>query len=186
MPLIMVAGPAASGKSTLGAALAAELGATVSDLDVVTRDFVDAVIASQAEPDEAAVLARFRDERYALLAEDVRRLGPVPVVAVAPFTRELADPAQWRAWVEQAGWRPDRVATVVIELDVEERYRRMAARGEARDRDQVAAGAVAPMPDPAVPAIVVSGRSPLARQVAEVLQRFGNDHGGSGGDLRPV
>ena len=91
---VVVAGPAGSGKSTLGRALAAELRAPLVDLDSVTTPLLDAL------PDEALGghwltsphAGAIRAGRYAALrataADALSTTGRV--VVVAPFTAELA------------------------------------------------------------------------------------------------
>ncbi len=91
---VVVAGPAGSGKSTLGRALAAQLRAALVDLDSVTTPLLDA-LPSEAlgghwltSPHAGAI----RSGRYAALratAADVLATAG-RVVVVAPFTAELA------------------------------------------------------------------------------------------------
>lgn len=184
---VMVGGPAASGKSTLAEALALATGALMADLDDVTADFIAEQLAHERaagrSDDEPTAMARWRHQRYDLLADHVRRLAAPEVIAVAPFTLELADAAAWQAWVRRAGWDPASVLTVVIELPPDERFRRMAQRGAARDEQHLAAGeppeSGAPVPreaprTPSGPALVIDGTASLDEQVALVRGRLGH------------
>lgn len=188
--LVLVAGPAASGKTTLAHALAVPLAAQVADLDPVTLPIVRAFRDAHPDLDEAAAHAGVRDERYRELARHVSRMASSggSVIAVAPFSREISDAAAWQHWVDATGWPVTDVQTVVLELEGQERYRRMAERAELRDEAALAAGpeAVAPPALVAVPYVRIPAERSLGEQVDLVLQRFGNGTAPSSGVDREV
>jgi predicted kinase len=142
VPAVLVSGPAASGKSTLGAALAARLGATLLDQDVLTGPLTSVVgsLVGCHDLDDPALAAPTRAARYESLlatAVDNLRLGR-PVVAVAPFTTERSDPNAWarvRDRLVAAGGRP---LLVWLRIDPDELLRRLRARDAARDRGKLA------------------------------------------------
>jgi hypothetical protein len=99
VPAVLVSGPVASGKSTLGAALAVRLGAALLDQDVLTGPLTSVVgsLVGSDDLDDPALATPTRAARYESLlatAVDNLRVGR-PVVAVAPFTAERADPEAW-------------------------------------------------------------------------------------------
>ncbi|HET6759493.1 MAG TPA: AAA family ATPase, partial [Propionibacteriaceae bacterium] len=89
---ILVAGPPASGKSTVGAALAKTLGATLIDQDVATGQLLSVIesivkVDDIDDPQLAMLTRTARYETVTRLAEDNLRLGNT-VLLVAPFTAE--------------------------------------------------------------------------------------------------
>jgi predicted kinase len=141
---VVIAGPPASGKTTLGAALARALHHAFIDLDIVTGTMTRAALAL-AGADETALDgelgARLRDARYgALLDTAAANLGlGLGVVLTGPFTRERTDPARWDALRDRLSC-PD-ATLICLELDEEMRRRRMEARGAPRDRVKLRAPA---------------------------------------------
>lgn len=139
---LVVTGAPGAGKSTLGAALAALLGAALLDQDVLTGPLVAAVCAQLGtdDLDDPRVVAATRAPRYEALtatAEDCLRCG-TPAVLVAPFTRERTDPAAWRALsarLRAAGGAPRLVWATVPPAEL---VRRVRARGAARDAAKLA------------------------------------------------
>ena len=98
---VLLGGPPATGKSTLAAALAPHLDAAILDLDVATGPLtrvVSELIGVRDRDLHDPVLAGLtRDARYATLlglAEANLRAGR-PVVLVAPFSAERAQPSAW-------------------------------------------------------------------------------------------
>lgn len=157
---VVIAGPPASGKTTLGAALARALHHAFIDLDIVTGTMTRAALAL-AGADETALDgelgARLRDARYgALLDTAAANLGVgLGVVLSGPFTRERTDPARWDALRERLG-RPD-TALICLELAEPRRRERMRARDAPRDRAKPAGAratdagqAPAPLPEGAI------------------------------------
>src|SRR5579875_2320991 len=134
---VVIAGPPASGKTTLGAALARALHHALIDLDIVTGAMTRAALVL-AGADESALDgapgARLRDARYgALLDTAAANLAVgLGVVLSGPFTRERADPARWEAVRGRLGCSD--AALICLELDESTRRERMRARGAPRDR----------------------------------------------------
>jgi predicted kinase len=174
----MITGPAGSGKSTLGRALAERLGAATVDLDDAAADVVARYRALHSEVTEAEALSLLREERYAVVAESARDLiteGQVPaVVLIAPFTSEISSLERWQSWVRDLGVPEERAHLVWLLITPDERLRRLAARGATRDAELVATGGVPEAVAPPVPAVVVDAGLSVAEQVDLVVQRFGN------------
>lgn len=174
--IMVIAGGAGSGKTTLGRALCAQMGAQLVDLDAATMELVTAEIALRPDAPEADVLRDIREPRYAELirqAREARELGDV--VVTAPFTREISDPADWAALVDGLGGEPVRL--VWIEVTPEERLRRMRQRGASRDAHLLQAEAAPPVPPPAVPHLLLAAPMPTTQKVARVTSHFGNGSG---------
>lgn len=168
---VVVAGPAGSGKSTLGRILAAELRAPLVDLDSVTTPLLDAL------PDDALGghwltsphAGLIRAGRYAALrATAADALSTARrVVVVAPFTAELAGGDDWQA-VRDALFP---VEPVVIHVDGDPAIlaSRRAARGAARDAHRPDTPSAAPV----VPVIAVDAELSTGQQLARVLPALG-------------
>jgi mannitol-1-/sugar-/sorbitol-6-phosphatase len=170
---VAVAGVAGSGKSTLGRALATELGAPMLDLDSLTNPLLDALPAGPlgghwlSSPHQADI----RDGRYAALravARDVVATAGV-VVLVAPFTAELRGGAEWDALRAAVG----ELRVVHLNGDDALFEARRAGRDEGRDRHRVAEASRAP----GVPVISIEAALTTERQLDRVLDALG---------LRPV
>jgi predicted kinase len=173
---ILIAGPPAAGKTTVGRGVARQLGAALLDLDTVTGPLVEVVagLVGTADLDAAALAGATRTARYATLlavAQDCLRSG-TPVVLVAPFTAERSDPAAWREWVaalRAAGGEP---LLLWLRLGAVEAAARMRDRGAARDREK-AGGARADVRQPVVPHVAVDAAAPPAAVLAAVLAALG-------------
>jgi predicted kinase len=139
---VLVAGDPATGKSTLGALLAVDLGAAILDLDVLTGPLTETVarLAGVGDLSDPVLVALTRDARYATLldvAEAILGVG-LSAVLVAPFSAERHDEARWeevRARLESAGAR---VTLVWLRLGTDELLARLAARDAARDAAKIA------------------------------------------------
>jgi predicted kinase len=173
----VVAGPAASGKSTLGRALARAAGAALLDQDTLTNPLV-AVVASvlgedPEDLDAPAVRDRTRDVRYdALLAvaRDNVVIG-TPVVLVAPFTAETRRPDRWAGVARRLA--PAEAVLVWVDCPGDVLWERMAARGEARDGGKLAdrAAFLARLPGPpVVPHVRVDATRPVEAQLSALLR----------------
>jgi predicted kinase len=135
---ILVAGPPASGKSTVGAALAKTLGATLIDQDVATgkllRIIESLVNVDDIDDPQLAMLTRpARYETVTRLAEDNLRLGNT-VLLVAPFTAERKNLPAWQELchrLRRAGGGA--VVMVWLYLSREELLQRLRVRGADRD-----------------------------------------------------
>jgi predicted kinase len=169
----VVAGAAAAGKSVLGAAVARHVRAALLDQDVLTGPLTAVVAGLVGAPpgdlDDPRVRAATRTATYqALVATAAGCLAAgVPVVLVAPFTAERADPGAWARLVGALG-AP--AVLVWATCPPDELRRRMAARGAARDLRKLAdfprylaSPALAP---PVVPHRTVDTTLALADQVA--------------------
>lgn len=169
LTLILIGGAAGTGKTSLAQALAIELGAAMIDLDEVTAPMVSDYLAAHPGMTEAQALLALRDERYALLA-DVAAQQDGLVIAVAPFSRELASAQDWAAWVAEAGRTPEQCQTVQVTLPADEHLRRLRERGAARDTERIA-GANPPatvVSDTALSVLTVDASRPV-RQLVEAL-----------------
>jgi sugar-phosphatase len=168
---VVVAGPAGSGKSTLGRALARTLRAPLVDLDSVTTPLLDALPLDAlgghwlTSPHAGAV----RDGRYAALrataADALSTAGRV--VVVAPFTAELSGGEEWRALV--AALAPAEPHVVLVDGDPAVLASRRSARGAARDAHRPDTAPVAPR----VAATTVDAELSTAQQLARVLPALG-------------
>lgn len=178
----MVAGPAGSGKTTLGQALALRVRARHLDLDDVTADLVAEFLAAHPDLDHASAFRELRTRRYRELAAQAREsLAARPLddlVLIAPFTAEISSDDLWRAWLADVDTAPDRAHLVWLSVSPQERLRRMAVRAAARDVSTLAAaegGDGLPRLDPpAVPCLILDALLPIPTQVDSVLQHFGN------------
>jgi len=135
---LLIAGPPASGKSTVAASLAGTLGATLIDQDLATGPLLSVIgsLANVDDIDDPRLVTLTRAGRYETitrLAEDNLRVGNT-VLLVAPFTEERRN---LRAW-EELGDRLHRAAggavtMIWLYLSREELLQRMRARGADRD-----------------------------------------------------
>lgn len=177
---VLVAGPAGSGKSTLGAGLAVLTRAVLLDLDVLTNPLVD-VVAELAGTGEDIDHPRLREPvraaRYGALLDttDAQLRTGLDVVVVAPFTAETSTVTGWshlarRLRTAGAG----RVDLVWLDCPAPELVRRLTARGAIRDRAKVADEAaaarfVAALRAPAASALRVDALLATGLQVEQVL-----------------
>lgn len=169
-PVILVAGPPGSGKSTLGRALAPELGAALLDLDVVTNPLLEALqrhgVFGGRHWNDPALRSTIRPARYAAL-RDAIAAQTVPVVAVAPWSAELAGGEAWSALADACGAEP---AVVWLRADAELLAARRARRGSDRDAHIVDLGSV-----PAVSHVAVDAALPVVTQAELAIAALGLD-----------
>jgi sugar-phosphatase len=109
--IVVVAGPAGSGKSTLGLGVARMLGLPLLDLDTLTNPLLDSIAPTflgGRHWNDASLRDVVRPARYrallAALADQVLAGGGA--VVVAPFTLELTGGPEWDALVDAAGGAP--------------------------------------------------------------------------------
>ena len=178
---ICVAGPAGSGKTTLGGALARATGAAVVDLDVLTNPLLAVVadlVGAGEDLDHPSLRGPVREARYACLVDTAAaqlELGH-DVVLVAPFTAESAESGRWQALtsrLRRAG--ADRVHLVWLDLPANLLEARLRARGAVRDAARLADPAalarwVEQARPPQVPALRVDASQPVDLQVGAVLR----------------
>ncbi|MEF2976330.1 HAD-IA family hydrolase [Subtercola sp. YIM 133946] len=170
--IVLVAGAAGSGKTTLGRALARELGLPILDLDQLTNPLLDTLTG--ALPGEHWLsgphAAEVRRGRYAALvaaAADIAGL-PMGAVLVAPFTAELRGGDEWRALSSSL---PDTTIEVVhVDGSPELLAERRQARGEARDAHRLAGP---PAVTPGIPHLRVEAALSTHQQLQRVLQHLG-------------
>jgi predicted kinase len=141
---VLIAGPPASGKSTVAASLARTLGAAVIDQDVATGPLVNIIgslidVNDIDDPRLATLTRTARYETIACLAEDNLRAGRTALL-VAPFTEERKNLHAWEELsrrLRQAG--AVTVTMVWLNLSRDELLRRMHARGAGRDAGKLTA-----------------------------------------------
>ncbi len=162
----VVAGPAGSGKSTLGRALAHARGAVLLDLDTATNPLLDAVFGSAAsspdhwnEPQHRDVV---RPARYAALRALAGDQVLDELVLVAPFTAELSGGPDWDALVHAVA--PRAVRVLWLDATAELLRGRLAVRSDPRDKHALPGGA-----PPDVPHLRVDASASTADQLEAVL-----------------
>jgi predicted kinase len=174
--VVLISGAAATGKSTLAAALAPRLGAAVLDLDVATGPLTAVVsgllgAADLSDPRLAALTREPRYETLYALAEENLRAG-LSVVLVAPFTTERTT-AGWAVVTRRLGRYAGDLTLVWLHLPPQDLVDRLTRRGAARDRDKMrrpeAFLATVHADPPAVPHLAVDAASPVPAVVESVL-----------------
>ena len=132
---VRIGGPPATGKSTLAAALAPRLGAALLDLDVATAPLTRVVsdLVGVHDLDDPVLAGLTRAARYDTLLglADANLRAGRPVVLVAPFSAERAQPSAWAAIVRRLGGEP---TMVWLHLPPDELVRRLTQRAVTRTR----------------------------------------------------
>ena len=171
-PVYVISGVAGSGKTTLAHAWAPTMGAAVVDLDVVAANVVDTALSEHPEARPWQINAAYRAQRYQCLIDAITtERRSATVMAVAPFTQEIAGEAPWVQFVRDIGGEP--VQLVWIQTGARALSERIASRGAARDEGR--SDAAVPTPPPAVPHHAVNGERPVPEIVASLRSRFGNE-----------
>ena len=178
LPVVLLTGPPASGKSTVGMALARHLRAALVDQDTATAPLT-AVVARLVGVDDlddqrlAGPTRAARYETVAALAEDNLRAG-TPVVLVAPFTAERRDVLAWDALggrLRAAGGSP---LLVWLRVDPAVVVQRLRVRGEPRDAakltDVTAFIQALDVAGPAVPHVAVDAGGSVEDTVRDVIR----------------
>jgi predicted kinase len=174
---LVVCGPPASGKSTVGAELARALGAALLDQDTVTGPLTAVVarLLGSDDLDGPALAEATRLPRYETLtaaAEDSLRCG-VPVVLVAPYTTERRDPAAWRFLADRLAAAGGDPVLVWLRLPADELLRRMRDRAAPRDRpkltDPTAFLSRTDLTPPTTPHLPLDATTPPPAQPAALL-----------------
>jgi sugar-phosphatase len=135
MTVWVVAGPAGSGKTTLGRALAGRLGAVLIDLDRVTNPLLDALgdqVAPGGHWNDPRLRPTVRPARYTALLAVASDQVAENLVLVAPFTAELRGGPEWSALLAAVAPAVPRV--VWLDASPAVLAARRDARGEDRDR----------------------------------------------------
>jgi predicted kinase len=175
-PAVFIGGPPASGKTTLGAALAPVLGAALVDLDVATGPLTAVVLeligaADLSEPRAARLTRAPRYETLFGLAEDIARAG-LPAVLVAPFTAER-DAYRWAGIAKRFSQLAD-AHLVWMTLPPADLAGRLTARAALRDavklRDPGAYVAELGERAPTAPHLPLDANRPLNDLVQDVLE----------------
>jgi predicted kinase len=178
---VLVGGPPATGKSTLASALAPRLGAAVLDLDVATGPLVRVIsgLIGVTDLDDPALAGLTRDARYetllALAAANLRAARPV--ILVAPFSAERAQPAAWAATAQRLT-AAVRVSPVMVWLHLppDELVRRLRRRALARDENKIRDPAFflagLDLAPPVVPHLALDATEPTATLVQSILDHL--------------
>ena len=174
---VLVGGPPATGKSTLAEALAPQLGAAVLDLDVATGPLVRVVsgLIGVHDLDDPALAGLTREARYdTLLAlADANLRAGRPVILVAPFSAERAQPAAWAATARRLTADP---IMVWLYLPPDELVRRLTRRALARDQNKIADPesflADLDLAPPVVPHLALDASKPTATLVRSILDHL--------------
>ena len=173
------AGPPGSGKSTLGRAVAARVGACLLDLDTATNPLIAQIAAltdAGDDLDHPSLRGAVRNARYRCLtdlaAENVR-VGR-SVVLVAPFTREGADAEAWQH-LAQAMW-PAVPLLIWVDVPPAVALQRRQQRGHARDRTAVSLtghGLGAEFHRPVVDHVLANGAAPTTVEAERLAGLLG-------------
>ena len=174
---ILIGGPPATGKSTLATALAPRLGAALLDLDVVTGPLVRVVsgLTGLRDLDDPVLAGLTRDARYGALLDlaDANLRAGLPVVLVAPFSRERAEPSAWAATARRLGGDP---LMVWLHLPPQELVQRLAGRALCRDEDKIRDPASfltgLDLEPPVVPHLALDASQPTGTLVRSVLDHL--------------
>ena len=152
MTALVVAGPAGSGKSTLGRELARRTRAVLLDLDTITNPLLEVLhpgsgTGSPSHWNSPELRPLVRPARYAALLALAREQVALrhDVVLVAPFTAELAGGPEWTEL--RAALAPVEPTVLWLEVPADVLAARVRERGEDRDAFWTAS----PPTPPAVP-----------------------------------
>lgn len=141
--VFIIAGAAASGKSTYAEELREQFEFVILDLD----DSLDALISSSKDHIEEVGMENFLKEIRNLRYADLQKRGVekikegASVALVAPFSQHIRDLKLWTDFCEPfclLGLEPE---LHWLNVDKAERADRLARRGEARDSEKVASPA---------------------------------------------
>jgi gluconate kinase len=174
--VLFFGGPAGSGKTTLGDAVAGDLGVPHIDFDEATAPVVSSFRATHPHVSEADALRETRTERYqALCAEILASIQTNPrVVVSAPLRQESATRAAWQTWIAPLEAAGAQVELIWLDLSADERRRRMSRRGLLRDAPAVAASPDE-RPPPEAADRILDARLPLPELLAQVRSPSGSN-----------
>lgn len=155
--VVCIGGAGATGKSTVGRALARQLRAALIDQDVSTNPLMAEIARARGialDFTNPLLTGTVRDARYQCLTDAAALNAHVGVdtVLVAPFTSEVASTDSWARLA--ASVRPGRALLIWLTLDPAVLAQRRHDRGFDRDREPHRA---AVMPAHGIPAVMVDG-----------------------------
>ena len=141
LPVILVSGAPATGKSTVAAALARRVRGALIDQDVATGALVEVIgsligVGNLDDPRLAALTRTARYETILCLAEDNLRAG-LAVVLVAPFTTERRHVDAWQDLERRLRGAGGDPTLVWLQLEPQQILARMRARAALRDVDKL-------------------------------------------------
>lgn len=141
--LIVVAGCAASGKTTIARFLAKMMGAAYVDKDDATRRFTDLALElngmSKGDRESDFYLRYLRDTEYDTMfaiAKENLSIGNDAVVS-APFLNVIRDASAWAANGYPTSCDDFDVCIVWVAHDIELEHSRMIGRGATRDGNKL-------------------------------------------------
>lgn len=174
--VFVVAGPAGSGKTTLGRALAAATGAVVLDQDLATNPLLAqlaGLVGAGDDLDAPGLRGPVRQARYQCLldvAADNSGLGR-DVVMIAPFTAECSDKGAWSELAARFAPAPVRLIWVSVPPDLA--LARRIERNLPRDRAMAGRSPVLPPPRPVIDHLTASGSADPTAEAARIVGLLG-------------
>ncbi|WP_353649954.1 AAA family ATPase [Nakamurella sp. A5-74] len=170
-PVIVIGGAPGSGKTSIGKLLARSTGAALLDQDTLTNPLIAQIAALTGAGDDLdhpSLRGEVRAARYACLrdaAAEISGLG-CPVVVVAPFTSEIADPIAW----QQFSGMLSGTVLVAVSIDPAESLRRRRMRGLARDGTVAVGSGRAPGAEPGLHVDLVVDGAGFPEELAEQIR----------------
>lgn len=155
--VVCIGGAGATGKSTVGRALARQLRAALIDQDVTTNPLMAEVARVQGismDFTHPFLTGPVRDARYRCLTDTAALNAHVGVdtILVAPFTAEVASTEAWASLCTSI--RPGRAVLAWLSLEATLLQQRRRTRGFDRDREPFRP---ASRPADGIPAVMVDG-----------------------------